>query len=287
MPNLYCSLEDFKRSDAVSGSSKEVSETKLSDPRIIQLIEAVCREIDKWCFRHFYSRTETLLFSAEDSLVVYLPADLIAVTTLKEDTNWDSIYETTWAATGYVLWPYNAKPTLNIDRAKPYRRLEVNFRNNSSRHRFLMGQLRYELAGKWGYSECVEVVDAINDAAGISASVTTVTVDNPDLFSIGDMIMINSEQIYIADKLGAILTIERAQNGTTAAIHADDDVISRIMFPTPIREAAIMQAGRLYSRRMSGFAQEMGFDQAGGMTPVSGWDRDVQQMLNPYKRKII
>ena len=37
--------------------------------------------------------------------------DMISVTSLKTDDNLDRTFETTWAATNYLLYPANAEPT--------------------------------------------------------------------------------------------------------------------------------------------------------------------------------
>ena len=51
-------------------------------------------------------------------------------------------------------------------------------------------------------------------------------------------------------------------------------------------EGTLMQAARLWTRRSSGFANQVGFSDTGQMSPVAGLDQDVRQMLRPYIRKV-
>lgn len=89
----------------------------VDDALLEQAIEGSSRRIDGYCGRFFYQKTATI------SLFAYDPwnqpvSDLVSITTLKTDENADGTYETTWAATDYLLEPTNA--TLQT---RPYQRI--------------------------------------------------------------------------------------------------------------------------------------------------------------------
>ena len=284
MSNPYLTLTEFK------GSGIANMPLDTDDTRLLRLLEDVSRQIDKWCQRVFYLYLQAMEFSGNNGIALYLPADLVAVTTLKEDTNRDAVFETTWATADYDLWPYNADPAGGRDNSTPYRRLEVNLRTNGNQDVFLVGQRMYELTGKWGYWERTEDTGAnTNEGGQFSASDTTLKVDNGEKIFIGDTLLIESEQLYVTDKPlkdGPDLTVIRGVNGTTAAAHDDGKDISRYLYPGPIVEATLMQASRLWTRRVAGFAAEVGFSESGGMVPVKGLDRDVKEMLKPYQQLV-
>ena len=103
---------------------------------------------------------------------------------------------------------------------------------------------------------------AINDLAGISATVTSVTVDATSAFNRGDYyrFIIDSEVIYATGSTSTTFTgLLRGREGTTAATHADDATITErdivynahveptdlidIQDRTPVPEAEVLSLG--------------------------------------------
>ncbi len=298
MTNAYLSVSDFKGAGVYNISST------VKDARILRLLEDVSRQIDRVTKRWFYSLLQTKYLSVSGSqnfqntvdstlkfggeLFVMLTADLIAVTSLKEDTTNDGIYETTWAATDYELFPYDADPTLGLDSSKPYRRIEVNRRSNGNQDVFLRGQKRYEIIANWGYNERLELSSAtINEGAIFSATDLTLTVSDGTQFSAGETILIDSEQMYITAVSINDLTVQRGVNGTTAATHADASPINRYRYLAAVAEACLMQSGRLFKRASAGFANDLGFGETGQIGPVTGLDSDVKDMLRSLIKPVI
>lgn len=120
------------------------------------------------------------------------------------------------------------------------------------------------VTGTWGYhsdyANAWEAVDAVKDAGGINASVTTLTVadvDGDDSYgfspriSAGDLLKIDSEYLLVtATDTGAnTATIKRGVNGSTAAAHALDAVVSRWRMEEPVRHVVARQAGAMYARK--------------------------------------
>lgn len=120
------------------------------------------------------------------------------------------------------------------------------------------------VTGVWGwhedYSNAFDHVDDVQDAGGINATVTTVTVadaDGADLdgftprFSPGNLIQIGSElmDVTAVDTTANELTVKRAVNGTTAAAHALNADIKVYQVDERVRRITARQAALLYARR--------------------------------------
>ena len=120
------------------------------------------------------------------------------------------------------------------------------------------------VTGTWGYvpdySNVFESVDTIQDAGGINATTTSITVadaDGADLngftprFSPGNMLQIESEWLDVTavNTTTNVLTVRRGVNGSTAAIHAKDVAIKTFRVDERIQRIASRQAALLYVRR--------------------------------------
>lgn len=80
------------------------------------------------------------------------------------------------------------------------------------------------ITGTWGYHDnwsqaWVDTGDTVQNTTQISASGTTLTVTAATNFEVYQLIKIESEYLFITDKSGNNLTVERGVNGTTAAVH--------------------------------------------------------------------
>jgi hypothetical protein len=119
------------------------------------------------------------------------------------------------------------------------------------------------VTGIWGwhedYDNAYDSVDTVQDAAGISASDTTITVadvDGEDLdgftprFSAGNLIKIEDElmDVLSTDTTLDTMTVRRGRNGTTAAIHANGAAISVYRVDERVRRIASRQSALLHAR---------------------------------------
>ena len=279
--NSYASLADFK-----GGLIANVSTTG-QDVRLRELLEAVSRVVEEYIGRHIYSFTATRYFSGNGLKLLTLPWDLIAITTLKEDTVADAVYDTTWAAADYVLSSgvgnYDADPTgrAHLANTRPYWTIEVDERSTGSKSRFRWGQRVFELAGKFGFSEStVDSTATTNEA--FDATDVTLTVSDGTAFSVGQTILIDSEQLYITAISTNALTVVRGVNGTTAAAHDTATAISIIEYPNPIREAVLLEAGLLLETR--GYRRQLGNFDTGIITPFGRtFSAETKTKLDPFK----
>ena len=282
MPNAYANLADLK--GALVGNVTITTH----DTRLRELLEAVSRVVDEYLGRHLYSYTATRYFSGNGKAVMTLPWDLIAITTLKEDTTADATYDNTWATTDYILSAgegcYDAAPTgrAYLESTRPYWTIEVDTRSTGSESRFAQKQRRFELVGKFGYSESkVDSTSLVNDS-DVTATETTLTVDDGTDFQIGQTILIDSEQMYITGIATHLLTVVRAVNGTTGATHADNATVDIIEYPPPVREAVLLEAGLLLETR--GYRRQLGNFETGIITPFGRtFSDETKSKLNPFR----
>ena len=131
------------------------------------------RLIDRYCNRHFWVLVTSKKFDGDGGTELPIE-DLISVTSLKTDDNKDRTFETTWAATDYLLYPANAEPTKEWGR--PYTRVLVDLEAGSE-DVVTTGRQTVQIEGKWGFREVTEDSGAdINEGAQFSATDTTLTV---------------------------------------------------------------------------------------------------------------
>ena len=275
MTNAYADLTTLKGSGVLN-----ITGTGYDTP-LRRLLETVSRLIDQYCNRHFHVLTTTRKFDGDGGAALNVQ-DLISVTSLKTDDNKDRSFETTWAATDYLLYPPNAEPTTL--RGRPYTRVLVDTEAGNE-DVFTAGMQTVQIDGKWGYREVTEDSGTdINEGAQYSATDTTLTVTAGSKFAVAQTILIESEQLYITAISTNNLTVTRGVNGTTAAAHADSTDISLYKYPPAMAEACLIQASRLWKRKDSGFASKAGLSQTGTFNVSRGLDPDVRQLLSHYRR---
>jgi hypothetical protein len=263
--SLYGDLTKLKDDSLL----KDPAAGTADDAEMFQLLLAVSDWVDRHCNRHFYPRTQTLVFDGDGSARLLIP-DLIALTTLKEDTAEDKTFATTWAATDYWLTPYNAEATEHW--GQPYTQIRV--RTKGAQDVFTKGEQTFQITGRWGYREFKEDSSTdLNDAA-MTAAKTTVAVDDGTQFAIGQTIMIGAEQMLVTNIVTNNLTVSRALNGTTAAAHTDNSDVYILRWPASVERAALVQTARIWTR-------------AADFEPFfvdSELDTDVRILLDPYRK---
>lgn len=144
------------------------------------------------------------------------------------------------------------------------------------------------VTGEWGmvrgYDDAFQSEDTVQDAGGINASATSITVTDADgvnfenltpRFSEGQLIQIDSEWLRVTgvNTTTNVLTVRRGQNGSTAAAHANGADIDVFYPDEGIRGAVAAQAAAFYERR--GAFNNASFD---GVTLVQ-YPADLLQRL--------
>jgi len=256
------------------------------DTRLRTITEAISREADRYTNRHFFYSVDTLNFDGNGKTELDVP-DLISIGTLLEDTNYDGTFETTWASTDFILYPRNAGPT-STHIAEPYTYIKVSDLSNSTQDIFLRGLSNYRIAGTWGYSK-------ITHTSGLAGTLADGTTTNLVLsgsatgnIEIGHTLLINDELVYVTGiTTGTLATVRRSINGSTGTIHLGQ-AVNVIDYPGPVTEAVFIQLSRLWRRKDSGFASQVGMPETGMMMSWRGsLDPDVKTLLASYRKLIV
>lgn len=232
VPHWYASLAQVKRQLRISDTTDdEVLKTTISN---------VSRQIDQFCDRHFFPIVAVKYFETDDYSELSIPGeDLLSVTTLEVDQDDDGTYEESWASNTYVLCPRNAATEYP---SRPYWEVEVPLRNTN--YFPVAGEYPIKITGLWGYYNQLTATTTVH--ASINSSATSIALHNAStLLEVGQTILIDSEQMFITDISGIIVTVTRACNGTTGASHAVDAVVYTYTYPV-IGEAATHQAVLAY-----------------------------------------
>ena len=264
--SLYGDLTKLKDDSVL----KDPAGGTADDDELFQLLLAVSDWVDHYCNRHFYPRTETLVFDGTGTAQLLAP-DLISVTSVKEDSNGDLTFNETWATGDYWLQPYNASPSQHWGR--PYTALKARAEGDKSGG-FTAGEQNYQIVGVWGYARFAEDSGTDLNDASMTTTKTTVAVDDGTQFHAGQTVLIGTEQMLVIAVSGNNLTVSRALNGTTAAAHADDSDINILRWPASVERAALVQTARLWTR--SADFEPFFVD--------ADVDTDVRLLLEPYRK---
>lgn len=272
--NLYAQLAAVKSDMKVSGSS--------GDTALLRLLGSISRAVDDVSHRRFYSEVATKYLDGNGRKQLWLGEnnDLISVTSLQVDKDGDGVYETTLAAnTDYWLWPDNETPKLRIDLNPQGTLLSL----------FPIGRKRVKIAGLFGYSNDTELVTTVNDeGGGADATETAITLATGGgaLLSVGETIVVESEQMYISAIVTDTLTVVRAINGTTGAAHTNGTNVSRRRYPEPVEQAVSMQAVRFLRENQTGNSGEDGASAIGGFSFRAMYPA-IRDLLAPYMIPVV
>ena len=242
--NLYADVDAWERR-----FSYDVDLVPANRRELEQMIETAERDVDRFCRRFFYAKTEVVILDGTGSELLEVP-DLLAVTSIKLDENVDRTFETTLAVTDYYLmrrWhkrPYDATPKTLIV-------LDVR---NGDFSQWQDTERLVQIDAEWGYGNDTEDTgETVQDSVEQSASATTLLVTDGAALSVGQTLKLGTEQEYVTGVAGDTVSVDRGVNGTTAATLANGVQIDRYVYTPEVREATMIQAIRLWKRKEVGF----------------------------------
>jgi len=223
----YASIADLK---GILGITSTTDDTVMR-----KILEASSRSIDSYCNRIFAVQSTTKYF--DGAVELYVP-DLLSITTLKTDEDGDYDYDNTFAATDYILYGVGIEDKLNT-----YPKTRIVIDPNGDYSSFASGYKKgVQIAGVWGYGDGISATPYISDTTtneALDTSETGVDVTLATNLSAGQLILVESEQMYIYSVASTTLTVERGVNGTTAATHDTAKTIYIYQYPSDIRQACI------------------------------------------------
>ena len=191
MANWYVARERFKTAANISGAQ--------FNPVIDRVIEAASRDVDRWTRRHFLPKTQTRLYRWPQprpglATVLWLDQDLLSVSTLQ--TQAQNASPTTISSSDYFLEPANSEPDGNTR----YNRIEIDLSSTAAFESGDTPQRSISVAGSWGWGNTTASAGSVDDSGGISSSDTALIVSDASTIDVGDTLLIDSEQIFVADR---------------------------------------------------------------------------------------
>jgi hypothetical protein len=270
MLNLYADPASFARRFA-NASALDTGDSS----EIERVLESASRRVDEFCNRKFFAETDTRYFDGNACNSMRLP-DLIAATSIKLDEDVNGVYELTLAATDYWL---RRAGYVDVD-STPKTEIRLNIFRGQSAY-FIPTPRLVEIVGRWGYTEAVDRIAPVATIADATTTVMTTAADG-DL-SIGQTLLIEAEQVYVAAGTGPTWTVKRGVNGTTAAAHASMP-IDRFAWVPEVREATLILAGRMWKRRETAYANTIANPVVGSFEVFRRVDPDVAELLGPLVR---
>jgi hypothetical protein len=276
---IYVGLSEIKAAADVTGTTY--------DAVLVRMASHASGLIERAAGRQFWPELATRYFDGSGEADLWLPEPVLAITTLQlSDDSGDSYTETPventdwWASDGNV---YGRSPT---------QLLVMN--PNGSYSVFYSGRRAVKITGVWGWHRDYAAAwqnskDAL--AASVTAAATTLTVADADgadamgltpRFDVGQLLRIDDEYMTVTTVTAGTtnsLSVVRACNGTTAAIHAKDAVIYVWRADELVRQATLIQAVRWFKRGQSAFQDVSAALELGQLTFARKVDPEVEFML--------
>ena len=284
--HTYATADDLR--DYLAGTSYSSGWTEDAGA-IRRILEASSRRIDDYCGGGtFGPQTQTRYYdigsgalrqspqyttatdqgglSSTVSTVGVIPLDgwLISATTV-------TAYGATDRATSETLTEgYNADFWLMPNNFSPKTVLKLN---EDTTKGLDAGQQTLSILAEWGYTSdtaSVTTADAITSTTATSASVTSATDLGP-----AQVILIDSEQLYVTAISGNTLTVERGVNSTTAATHSGGATVYRYDYPELVVQACLDLSKIVFRDRDLGAVTTIG----SGSTAITSAEGEIQSIL--------
>lgn len=281
--NLYVRPEDLRE------ELKLDTQNSMPVARLERVVERVCRAFDRRLMRRFYSEVATAEFNGNGGtrLSLVLSAnepfrgDLISVTTLKVDTTGDGTFNETLSE-GTDYWLEIDNPS-TIHRPATHLLIPTGRTTTPQVGTWPAARRRIEIAGKFGYSEETESTGLTGTVANGTATTLTASADASNEVKVGDTIIVESEQMYVSAVATTEITVTRGVNGTAAAAHSSKSILRRL-FSADLREAVMMEAGRIYRQLATGFAGDVSSMNEQGYATFRASHPHIRELLAPYQR---
>ena len=203
MPTLdvvgaYCGVEQLKA--AIAPAIQDTTR----DALILDHLLAATRELNQLLDRRFFPVTATNKYRWPPYYVAasweqWLEDDLLSVSLLQASAT--GINAAPVTLTHYLLEPQHLGP--------PYNRIEVDLSSNDVFTSGPTPQQSIAITGQWGFSNATRAAGTLAVALS-SASATTATISNATLIDQGDVLLIDSEAIFVDNP--------RTQVDTTATL---------------------------------------------------------------------
>ena len=238
MSGSYLSLHALKSAPALDIHGVD------QDARLMAVLEAASRLVDRHCNRHFFELSAVRSFDGTGSSRLHLP-DLIGVDPpgIRADDDMDGVFETAWAPSEYLLLPSNADPeTAGNPLSRPYTAVEAS--PAAWKGKFLKGR-KIEITGRWGWWRHLRrAPEGLSSA--VDAAAAAIALSGNSGVEAGQTLLVDSEQLFVRSRSGDSLVVDRGVNGTVPAAHEAGAPVWKYEYPAPVAAATLLQAVRLW-----------------------------------------
>lgn len=268
----YCGVETLRRATGYQDASR--------DSVILQHLLGASRDFDRDTLRRFFPYTgmnayrwPPLHISA--SWEQWTEEDLLSVSLVQVAAAGIGAVPVT--LTHYYLEPQFAGP--------PYNRLEVDL---SSADVFQSGptpQRSLQITGQWGYTSTTRAAGTLG-AAIASPSATTITISDDTLIDQGDVLLIDSEALFVdAPRNGPLtLTVQRGVNGTTAATHLNGAPIAKYVAPADVQRVVRADAILSFQQDLASWGRVIGAGDLAVEAQGKAMQTMRQRVVSHYRR---
>ncbi len=278
MTNAYCDLATLK-----SGGGLNIAGAS-HDRRLLALLEEASRLIDGYCNRHFYVLVAARQFETHRRSAgprQLLVPDLVRVDGMRvTGATQAQDDDPAWTSASYQLFPRNAAPDKPWGR--PHTRMSIGAAGGDARS-------LVEISGRWGYREALEDTGMVLAGAGLGLTGGAMTVEGGFPIAPGHTLAVGDEQVYVTAVEGQQVTVKRAVNGSSAAVHEEGASLRVYRYPGPVQEACLHLAALLWNRRGGlgdvGTGAGAGAGRPSGFTP--GLGRQLEDLLADYRKPAV
>jgi len=267
--NEYAQISHFKAyPDAVITGTGD-------DTLIKEFLTDASRLIDEETRRFYYERLQTRKFDCPASPYRDLMFDwtLLSLSTL---TNGNAV---PIAAGDYFLYPDPNTP--------PFMWLELDKSSGIAWEYSDTPQQAIQVVGLWGwheeYSQAWGSSGDTTEDNPLTAVATTINVNVGTNFEAQQMLKIESEQVYVVSVALNALTVIRACNGTTAAAHLQNTVITIWRAQSNVKRLTMRIAHWFWGQRAGHFGKT-GHTELGIVEIPEELPLDVQRQLRRLRR---
>jgi hypothetical protein len=250
MARWYLGLDDFKADQGIAGASQ--------DATLGRAIERASRWLEGEARRVFLPQYAAKKFDIPDSgMKLWFEDDLLSVVSVVDAGG-------TLAASDYALYPANNSPKAMLELV-------------SSRTWVwsLSRRQQITVAGWWGYPATLSTVGAL--AAALSSGATSFALAD---CQVGWMLRCDDELMHVSQVVGSTITVERAQNGTTAATHDSAATVSRYVVDAMAQDAVALAAAAFYASRTTPGIQSRSLGEASISYSRNGAGSAPQEAVN-------
>lgn len=221
MTRWYLGLDDFKADLGISGTAQ--------DATLGRAIERASKWLDGMARRVFLPTYAAKVFDVPDGgMSLWLYDDLDALISISDGGG-------ALAATDYALYPANSLPRAAVDLVS-----SRTWAWSTSKRAAIT------VTGWWGYPTSLVAVGSL--AVELSASATSFTLAGCQA---GWMLRADDELMHVSAVSGSTVTVERAQNGTTAVVHVIASAVRRYVVDPTAQDAVALAATAFYANRAS------------------------------------